>query len=85
MLLLAQAAALAAGSPMPQNPNQVYRCPKVATIGATTIAPITIGSAIFPTISATGFDPGATERLVCNVAGGGQSTTGLPTGVVLGK
>lgn len=84
LLLLANAAALAAGSPMPQNPKRVYDCPKIATTGDTTTSPITIGSATFPTVTVTGFDPGAKERLVCSVGGGLTTATGLGTVVVIG-
>lgn len=85
MLLLANAAVLVAGSPVPQNPNRVYTCRKVVTTGDTTSPLVTIGTATFPTVSATGFDPGTIGRLVCSEGGAVFTSTGLPTGVILGE
>lgn len=85
MLLLAKAAALAAGSPVPQDPNRVYSCPKIVTTGGTSTPPVTIGTQSYPTISATGFDPGTRERLVCSVGGAATTSTGAGTAVVIGE
>lgn len=83
MLLLANAAGLTVGSPVPQFANQVYECPKVATTGGTTTSEIKIGSMTFPTVTASESDLGVKELLVCSTSG--LATTGFPTGVTIGE
>lgn len=85
MLLLVSVAALAAGSPTPQNSGKMYKCPEIIATGSTTTPPIKIGTQEYPTVTISSFNPGQNERLVCSYGGGLATFAGVPTAIIYGE